>query len=36
MKLPVNWTARVEQGRLSTWSIVEDRPEMRQELGLSA
>lgn len=36
MKLPVIWTARVDRGRLRSWSIVADTPETRQELGLGA
>jgi hypothetical protein len=33
-RIPVIWTAEVRDGLLSRWSIVEDSPVAREELGL--
>jgi hypothetical protein len=33
--IDVVWTAHVREGLIAAWSIVEDTPETRQELGLA-
>ncbi len=34
MRLDVIWLAHVVDGRLSSWRVAEDTPELRAELGL--
>jgi hypothetical protein len=34
-QLPVLWTADVSNGRVASWNIIDDSPELRRELGLS-
>lgn len=34
-QLPVIWTADVRDGKVAAWSILDDTPELRRELGLS-
>jgi ketosteroid isomerase-like protein len=33
-KLLLVWKARVEEGRLACWQLLEDAPELREQLGL--